>query len=281
MSVPNAPTGFTEPGEPIESAEPAESAEPSDHAPSANAAQASVKRSGLASVVDEDFSVSEAVGGVRGAIESVLPGLAFVLVFVITRNLGLTVIIAAAISLVSVVVRLIERQQVRSALTGVLSIVVCLVWAWVSKDAKNFYLPGFLTNAFWILVLVVSLLVKIPGIGALVELIHTTIGDGVRTWLASWRSDSKLVHAYVVTTWVWIGMFAARLLVQVPLYLGNSVGFLGTARLVMGVPLFALTIWISWVFISPQIRRVDFEKTREGTAEKADEASMTGEDVHD
>jgi protein-S-isoprenylcysteine O-methyltransferase Ste14 len=123
--------------------------------------------------------------------------------------------------------------------------------------------------------------VKIPGIGALVELIHTTIGDGVRTWLASWRSDSKLVHAYVVTTWVWIGMFAARLLVQVPLYLGNSVGFLGTARLVMGVPLFALTIWISWVFISPQIRRVDFEKTREGTAEKADEASMTGEDVHD
>ena len=275
MSVPNAPTGFTEPAEPIEPAE------PSDHAPSANAAQASVKRSGLASVVDEEFSVSEAVGGVRGAIESVLPGLAFVLVFVITRNLGLTVIIAAAISLVSVVVRLIERQQVRSALTGVLSIVVCLVWAWVSKDAKNFYLPGFLTNAFWILILLVSLLVKIPGIGAVVELIHTTIGDGVRTWLASWRKDSKLVHAYVITTWVWIGMFAARLLVQVPLYLGNSVGFLGTARLVMGVPLFALTIWISWVFISPQIRRVDFEKTREEAAEEAVTTSTTGEDVHD
>lgn len=214
-------------------------------------------RSGLAQVVDEDFSVSEAIGGVRGAIESVLPGFAFVVVFVITRNLGLTVIVAAAISVVSVVVRLIERQQIRSSLTGVLSIVICLVWAWVSKDAKNFYLPGFITNSVWIVALLVSVAVRIPGIGAIVEIFHTPLSDGFRAWLAAWRSDGKLMRAYAIVTWIWVGMFVARLAVQVPLYLMNSVGFLGTARLVMGTPLFAFVIWLSWVFISPQIHRID------------------------
>lgn len=212
-------------------------------------------RSGIASVVDEDFSVKDAIGGVRGAVESVLPGLAFVVVFVATRNLGVTVIVAASIAAICVVARLLMRQQVRSALTGVLSIVVCLLWAWLSKDAKNFYLPGFLTNAFWIVVLVVSLGVRVPGIGALVEFVRNPVTSGFRKWVDAWRSDRHLLHAYVVTTWVWVGMFALRLVVQLPLYLMDSVGFLGTARLVMGVPLFALTIWISWIFISPQIRR--------------------------
>jgi hypothetical protein len=217
-------------------------------------------RTGLASVVDDDFSVYDAIGGVRGAIESVLPGLAFVVMFVITRNLGLTIIVAGAIALISVIVRLVARQQVRSALTGVLSILVCLVWAWFSKDAKNFYLPGFLTNAVWIVLLAVSLAVRIPGIGVVVEFIRTPVTSEFGKWLAAWRSDERLVHAYMVTTWVWIAMFAARLLVQLPLYLANSVGFLGTARLVMGIPLIALTIWVSWVVVSPQIRRTDAEK---------------------
>jgi hypothetical protein len=231
-------------------------------------------RSGLASVVDDDFSVYEAIGGVRGAIESVLPGLAFVVAFVITRNLGLTIIVSGAIALVSVIVRLISRQQVRSALTGVLSILVCLVWAWFSKDAKNFYLPGFLTNAVWIVILAVSLAVRIPGIGVVVEFIRTPVTSEFRKWLAAWRSDARLVHAYVITTWVWIAMFAARLLVQLPLYLANSVGFLGTARLVMGVPLFALTIWVTWVVVSPQVRRTDAEKTAAET-EKTEKTAKT------
>jgi hypothetical protein len=226
-------------------------------------------RTGLASVIDDDFSVYDAVGGVRGAIESVLPGLVFVVVFVVTRNLGLTVLLAAGISVICVLARVVARQQVRSALTGVLSILVCLVWAWFSKDAKNFYLPGFLTNAVWIVVLLVSVCIRIPGIGAVVEYVRAPVTSGFSAWLARWRGDARLLHAYAMTTWVWIAMFAARLLVQVPLYLSNAVGFLGTARLVMGIPLFALTIWLSWIFISPQIRRSDAEKAAEDATESS------------
>lgn len=235
----------------------------------------STLRSGIASVVEEDFSVKEAIGGVRGAIESVLPGLAFVLVFVITRNLGLTVVIAGAIAAVGVVARLVERQQIRSALTGVASIAVCLVWAWVSKDAKNFYVPGFLTNAFWIVVLVVSIGIRIPGIGAAVEFVRTPFSSGMRQWLEAWRSDRPLTRAYTVVTWVWVAMFVARLAVQLPLYLVNAVGFLGTARLVMGIPLFALTIWLSWVIVSPQIRRHDAQADANTPAPQPETTPLT------
>ncbi|MCI1936363.1 MAG: DUF3159 domain-containing protein [Bifidobacteriaceae bacterium] len=241
---------------------------------------ASSLRSGIASVVDEDFSVKDAIGGVRGAIESVLPGLAFVVVFVATRNLGVTVIVAASIAAICVVARLLMRQQVRSALTGVLSIIVCLVWAWLSKDAKNFYLPGFLTNAFWIIVLVVSLGIRIPGIGALVEFVRNPVTSGFRQWVDVWRSDRHLLRAYVVTTWVWVGMFALRLVVQLPLYLMDSVGFLGTARLVMGVPLFALTIWISWIFISPQIRRREAQEAAKAAVQAEILDMDTDTDTH-
>lgn len=230
-------------------------------------------RSGLTSVLDENFSVSQAIGGVRGAIESVVPGLAFVIVFVVTRNLALTVIVSGALALLSLIIRLISRQQLRSAFTGILSIAICLVWAWMSNDAKGFYVPGFLVNIAWITVLLISIAVRIPGIGFLIELVHTPLSHGFKEWLAEWRSDAKLLHTYYIVTWLWTALFAARLAVQVPLYFADSVGFLGTMRLIMGIPLFALIIWISWILVSPHIHRIDAERTAESASQE--QASMS------
>ncbi|MEB4616175.1 DUF3159 domain-containing protein, partial [Leucobacter sp. M11] len=48
-------------------------------------------------------------------------------------------------------------------------------------------------------------------------------------------------------TLVWVGLFAARLAVQVPLYLANNADLLGLARIVMGMPLFALVVLFTWL----------------------------------
>lgn len=205
---------------------------------------------GLAALADEDFSVYEAIGGVRGMVESVLPGLLFVVMFVATRELKWTVIASGALALVQVAIRLVTRQSFLGALTGLLSVAICLVWAWLSKDARNYYLPGFLINIFWIVLLSATVLVKVPGIGALVEYVRDPVFSGFRDWLRRWRSDRPLLKAYTIVTLMWIAVFALRLLVQVPLYLTKSVGLLGTARLIMGIPLYALAIWISWLIIA-------------------------------
>lgn len=217
--------------------------------------QGESKRSGMASLANEDFSVVDAIGGPRGVLESMLPGVVFVVLFVATRDLQLTVLVSAGIAMLQVVARLLQRQSILGALTGVLAVAICLVWAWLSHDARNYYLPGFLVNSFWIVVLLASLIARIPGVGVLVEFVRNPVAEHIGRWLAGWRSDQALLKAYMIVTGVWIGVFALRLGVQVPMYLTNHVGWLGTARLIMGVPLFAAAIWVSWLIIATPLHR--------------------------
>ena len=58
-----------------------------------------------------------------------------------------------------------------------------------------------------------------------------------------------LRRTYALATWPWVAMFALRLAVQVPLYYSDDIGWLGTAKLAMGLPLTALALWISWLVV--------------------------------
>ena len=212
------------------------------------------KRTGLASLAsaseDEDFSVIDAIGGPRGVIESMLPGVVFVVLFVITSNLELTVGVSAVLAVLQVVVRLIQRQSAVGAASGLLAVGICLIWAWQSHEARNYYMFGFLTNAFYIVLLSISLIVRVPALGLAVEFIRTLPTEHLRAWLDDWMQDKPLKRAYTIITALWIGVFSLRLLVQVPLYLTDQVGWLGTARLLMGIPFWALMIWISYLIIA-------------------------------
>jgi hypothetical protein len=65
----------------------------------------------------------------------------------------------------------------------------------------------------------------------------------------TWRDEPLRVSAFRRATWMWAGMFSARLLVQVPLYLAGAVVALGVARTAMGIPLFALCVGLSWLLV--------------------------------
>ena len=65
----------------------------------------------------------------------------------------------------------------------------------------------------------------------------------------SWRSDALRMRAFQRASWLWVGMFSGRLLVQLPLYLAGAVVALGVARTAMGIPLFALCLYLSWLLV--------------------------------
>lgn len=211
--------------------------------------------SALAQADDGDFSVIDAIGGPRGIVESMLPGVVFVVLFIVTSNLQLTVLVSAAIAVLQVIVRLLQRQSIMGALSGLLAVAICLIWAWRSNDARNYYMLGFLTNAGYIVVLLISLAVHVPGLGFVIEFIRTLPTEHFRAWLNGWRSDKQLVRAYTTVTWLWIGVFALRLVVQVPLYVTDRVGLLGISRLLMGIPFWALAIWISFLIVADPMHR--------------------------
>ncbi|WP_298457012.1 DUF3159 domain-containing protein [uncultured Cellulomonas sp.] len=196
---------------------------------------------GVGAVLGEDFSVADAVGGVRGLVESVAPGMVFVVAYVATSSLTPALVASVAVTLAAVVLRLVQRTPVTQALAGVVGVAIGVFWAWRSGEAQDYFAYGLWTNAAYLVACVVSVLVGWPLVGVVVGLLR---GEGT-----AWRADRTQRRRYALATWVWVAMFGVRLVVQVPLYLGASVGWLGTARLVMGVPLWALTLWVTWLLV--------------------------------
>ncbi|MBT1175503.1 DUF3159 domain-containing protein [Bifidobacterium sp. LC6] len=219
------------------------------------------KRTGLSALADAgnndagDFSVIDAIGGPRGVVESMLPGVVFVVLFVATSNLNLTIAVSAVLAIVQVLVRLIQRQSVMGAVSGLIAVGICLVWAWQTHEARNYYIFGFITNAAYAVLLTVSLIARVPGLGLVVEFIRSLPTEQFKAWFADWMNDKSLKRAYMIITGLWTGLFVLRLLVQVPLYVTNHVAALGVTRLLMGIPFWALAIWVSYLIIATPMHR--------------------------
>ena len=130
----------------------------------------------------DDFSIIAAIGGVRGVVESMLPGVVFVVLFVVTQNLDLTIGVSAALALAQVVLRLLQRQSVMGALSGLVAVGICLIWAWKSHEARDYYMFGFLTNAIYATVLGVSLIARVPALGMVIEFIRQLPTEHFKAW---------------------------------------------------------------------------------------------------
>nr|WP_083360910.1 DUF3159 domain-containing protein [Arthrobacter alpinus] len=184
-----------------------------------------------------------AAGGVRGIAESILPGLVFLVAFTVTRDLTTALVGSVAMAAVFLVARLIQRTPLTQALAGIVGVALSAFLAMKTGKAENYYLVGFYTNAGYIAALVVSIAVRWPVLGLLFGYARN---EGLR-----WRGEPERLRAYRAATWILVGVMAARLVVQLPLYLTEHVDALGAMRLIMGVPLYAFGLWIAWLISRP------------------------------
>ncbi|GAA5198017.1 DUF3159 domain-containing protein [Microbacterium jejuense] len=185
--------------------------------------------------------VWSAMGGWRGILESVLPSLAFVILFTITRELVLSLAVSVGIAAIFTAVRLIQKQPITAALGGLIATVAAAALSlWTGRAADNF-LWGFLTNGVYGTAFLVSALIGWPLIGLAVGFL---MGEGT-----AWRADRRKRRAFFWLSIAWAGLFAARLIVQLPLYFANDVTALGTLKLVMGLPLFAPLVAVTWLAV--------------------------------
>ncbi len=100
----------------------------------------------------------------RGIVETVVPGLLFVAVFTID-NLHWSAIAALGVSLLLVVVRLAMRGTVKHAFSGVFGVAFGVVFAMMTGNAKDFYLPGMLYTLGLAIAYIVTTLAGMPLIG--------------------------------------------------------------------------------------------------------------------
>ncbi|MDO4607531.1 MAG: DUF3159 domain-containing protein [Bowdeniella nasicola] len=210
--------------------------------------QRPLRRGSFAAMTGEKFDLLQALGGVQGLIESTVPTLIFLILFGITQQLRLAVIAALAAAAIAVVIRLLQRTPIIQAVAGFAGVMICAAVAAFSGDAGGYFVPGLWINAAYGVVFLVSLLVGWPLIG----FIHALIIGTTSTW-----RTSTLMPRYRFLTALFTALFALRLAVQWPLYATGQVGALGTARLLMGAPLFAAAIFFSWLILRQKTRPAD------------------------
>ncbi|MFM7139608.1 MAG: DUF3159 domain-containing protein [Actinomycetes bacterium] len=182
--------------------------------------------------------LDKALGGWRGLVDSALPSLLFVVIFVVQKDLNLALITSVVAGVILFAIRLFEKKSLTQVIGGFFGLLFSVFLTWRTNDASNFFLTGIITNLVYGIVLFISLIVRRPLLGYLVgSLVGNTSG---------WLQDQLLVRAYTTITWIWVGVFSIRVGVQVPLYLADNIAVLGPIKIFMGWPLYLFAAWISY-----------------------------------
>jgi hypothetical protein len=184
----------------------------------------------------------EAVGGPLGMAETSLPAVAFVVAYTASgSDTNTAAIVAVGLALVLSLARIVKRESPMYAVSGLIGVGFAAFVATRSGRAEDFFLPGLLANAAYAAAFLISLVVRQPLVGIIVTKL-----DGEDD---AWRRDPLRVRAFVRATWLWAVLFIVRLIVQLPLYLGGAVVALGVAKTAMGLPLFGVGLWLTWLLV--------------------------------
>ena len=190
----------------------------------------------------EEWNILNEMGGPQGIADSSLPGLLFVAVYSVTGGeLKSSAIAAVALAALIAVVRLIRGEPLRFAVAGFFGVALAGFIATRTGRAEDFFLPGLFFNAGYALAYAVSIFIGWPLIGVI---IGPVTGEGM-----AWRSDPVKVRAFSRASWIWVGMFLLRLAVQLPLYLTGALVALGIAKTAMGLPVFLVCLWLTWLIL--------------------------------
>lgn len=205
--------------------------------------EGSVPVTGLARVAGRSrltpADVLAAMGGVMGLIEALMPGMVFLLAYTLTRQLVPSLIGPVVAGIVFLVIRIVRRQPVQGAVAGLAATALSAFLAMRTGDDVNYFVLGFFTSGGLLALLALSLVVRRPLLGFLIGPLY----DAPR-WYR--RPRERRMMAWL--TLIWVVVYAAKLLVQLPLYFAGDVEALGITRLVMGTPLSVMLLVVSYLF---------------------------------
>jgi hypothetical protein len=241
--------------------------------------------------------VLEQLGGWRGMLDATLPTVAFIVAnSVAGLRAGIGAALVAAVLLFGL--RLVRRESVQQAFSGLFGVAIAVAIAAASGQARDFFVPGLIRNAALGVVLIGSIAVRWPLVGVVAEFLapshlgsmathslgrHSVPGlrrriDRVNATLhhrpppdpatgvrpadpapeRHWRDDPRMVRAYSWLTLMWGVVFLVRVAVQWVLYRADEVELLGTASLLLGLPVTAVEVVVTlWVVSRLHRHRAD------------------------
>jgi hypothetical protein len=185
--------------------------------------------------------VLSAFGGKKGLIDSGIPSVIFLVVFNLRDDLQDALYASVAVSILLTIIRLISRDTVQHAFSGLIGALICAWFANRTGNPSDLFVPKLLTNLGYGTVYLIANLAGWPILGLMLGPI---LGENFL-----WRNDPARKKAYLKASWIWVAMFFTRIAVQYPIYRSGNVNLLGTVNLAMGYPLFIATAYASWMIL--------------------------------
>jgi hypothetical protein len=181
----------------------------------------------------------ERMGGVSGLVYASVPSIAYAVVNAIA-SLTAAVVVAVGASAGLIVVRLLRKEPIQPAVSGLLGVVVAASIALCTGAAENYFLPGIWVSLLLAVAFALSIVVRRPLVGVVWNLL-TSVDRG-----RQWRTDKVSRHAFDIATAVFAAVFASRFVVQQWLYDAGATGWLAFARIGVGFPLLAVALLVMY-----------------------------------
>ncbi|WP_410170103.1 DUF3159 domain-containing protein [Actinacidiphila bryophytorum] len=189
-----------------------------------------------------EAALLDAFGGILGMVETTVPGLVFVVIYTVNHDIKSSALAALALSVVLGIARLARKDTLKHAFSGVFGIAFGALFAMMSGNAKNFYLPGMLYTLGLGVAYVVSALAGFPLLGLI-------LGPVFKENL-SWRTRNPgRLRAYTKASWAWGLILLAKSAILFPLYWWGNATQLGWVKVALGIPPFLLSVYLTWIFL--------------------------------
>lgn len=186
-----------------------------------------------------ELTLLEQMGGLSGLVSATLP----VIVLIPVNNFfGLGPALAAALGVAVAIAiwRVLRKETLQPAISGLLGVALCAAIAWFTGDAKGYFLYGIWMSLALCIAAVLSILFRRPAVGV--------IWKGINGEEMQWQKITPARRAYAIATGGWAVIFLARFIVQRAIYDADATTALGVTRILMGWPLTllvtALTVWM-------------------------------------
>ena len=197
----------------------------------------------VSEVKDDSELLASALGGWAGVIDSGLPFVVFTVAYLVTdRDLETTLYASVGTAAILAVLRLLRRQSLQQVVSGLIGIGIAAFLARRTGNADNFFLPGIITNAAYASVCLISIAIRKPLLGYVIE--------AMRGRDMSWVKNPQSLRLFSTITWLWTLMFGIRVAIMFPLYLLGQTAALGTLKILLGYPLFALGIFVTFKLLA-------------------------------
>lgn len=197
----------------------------------------------VSEIKDDSELLASALGGWAGVIDSGLPFVVFTISYLISdRDLETTLYASVGTAAILAILRLVRRQSLQQVFSGLIGIAIAAFLAQRTGNADNFFLPGIITNAAYASICLISIAIHKPLLGYVIE--------AMRGRDMSWVREPQARRLFSTVTWLWALIFGVRVAIMFPLYLLGQTAALGTLKILLGYPLFALGIFVTFKLLS-------------------------------